>query len=706
MEVGVNFKERVGATVNQARLEVNQCQGLVIQGSLESNESKVQDSKKLEEVVISRKKESEDDSMKMEKFGSNKWEEKVNSKRLERKNLKSLRFENESVTSKNGSMSESGSSKVNFKENVGATRKMAQLRSRNGSLCSCGNLFNIREDIMLNLVDMFEHVHASGQPNYISCRVPLINSNLNIEKWRERLLGYDDVVVCDYLEFGFPLDFRKGSKLSYDERRNHKGARDYPGFINGYLDRECGAGRIAGPFCSNPLSTSLVLSPMNTVPKSSLDERRVIVDLSWPAGCSVNDGISKDMYLGQIIDLHYASVEQVCKMVIQVGVGAHIYKRDLRHAYRQIPVDPGDFKYLGYFWNEMMYFDTVLAMGQRNAAMACSRTTKAIIYVHELAGYMGTSYLDDLIGVSSPQVSDAAYSHLGETLLELGLFENKEKACPPATTQIVLGIEINTIEGTMAVPAEKLEEIIALVAFWQRKRRTTKVQLQSLIGKLQFVSKCVLQSRVFLNRLLESLRAISKKRSIKLSDSFKKDIKWWSMFVVDYNGVSFIPAVAWAEPDITFATDSCLKGCGGMCFKEYFHTSFPKFIMDQSLRIHHLEMLAVLVGVRIWGKYCVGMKVQIFCDNEAVVTVINSSKTRDPFLATCIRELWLEVARNAFELRAIHLPGEENRVPDWLSRWDLENVYRERFYRFIGDESDQYTEIKISPEMFKFSGNL
>ena len=101
-----------------------------------------------------------------------------------------------------------------------------------------------------------------------------------------------------------------------------------------------------------------------------------------------------------------------------------------------------------------------------------------------------------------------------------------------------------------------------------------------------------------------------------------------------------------------------------------------------------------------------GMKVQIFCDNEAVVTVINSSKTRDPFLATCIRELWLEVARNAFELRAIHLPGEENRVPDWLSRWDLENVYRERFYQFIGDESDQYTEIKISPEMFKFSGDL
>ena len=89
------------------------------------------------------------------------------------------------------------------------------------------------------------------------------------------------------------------------------------------------------------------------------------------------------MYLGELIDLHYASVGQVCEMVMRTGWGAHIYKRDLRHAYRQIPIDPGDYKYLGYCWNELLYFDTVLAMGQRNAAMACSRTTKAIMYIHE-----------------------------------------------------------------------------------------------------------------------------------------------------------------------------------------------------------------------------------------------------------------------------------------------------------------------------------
>ena len=592
-------------------------------------------------------------------------------------------------------------------EKFGGEGSVVEEKSDNNEkLCKCGSVLKLSGDKVWDLVDLFEHVHASGLPNYAYCRIPLPHSNLNISAWREKLKGYEDEIVCEYLEYGFPLDVNKKQKLSYDERRNHKGARDYPQFIDKYFHRECTAGRVAGPFRYNPLSVSLVVSPMNSVPKSCADERRVIVDLSWPSGASVNDGISKDVYLGELIELHYASVKQVCEMVLEVGPGAHIYKRDLRHAYRQIPVDPADYRYLGYFWQDMLYFDSVLAMGQRNAAMACSRTTNAVIHIHKQAGYKGTNYLDDLIGVASPRSSDQAYHHLELTLSDLGLSENFTKACAPACMQVVLGIEVNTVNGTLSVPDDKMKEIKPMLKKWQRKVKSTKTELQSLIGSLQFISKCVLQSRVFMNRLLETLRSMSKKKSIKLGESFKKDVRWWARFIEDYNGVSFIPAVMWMEPDVTFATDSCLKGCGGIYFKEYFHVSFPQNIMDQQLPIHKLEMLAVLLAVRIWGRYCGGMKIQIYCDNEACVQVINSSRTKDSFFATCLRELWLEVATFGFELRAVHLPGEENRVPDWLSRWEIHPNYQELFRGFMGDEIDQYKEILILPEMFQFSGNL
>ena len=121
-----------------------------------------------------------------------------------------------------------------------------------------------------------------------------------------------------------------------------------------------------------------------------------------------------------------------------------------------------------------------------------------------------------------------------------------------------------------------------------------------------------------------------------------------------FNGVSFIPSPIWSEPDVYLSTDSCLRGCGGIVHNEYFHSSYPEFILKQDLPIHQLELLAVLVGVRLWGKRYAGQKVQIYCDNESAVTVINSSRTKDKFMATCLRELWLNVCCHEFKLRAVH----------------------------------------------------
>ena len=208
------------------------------------------------------------------------------------------------------------------------------------SFCGCGGpkFLVSGESVSSQLVSLFEHVLASGLPNYRCCRIPVLNSGLKIHVWRERLVDYHDRVLCDFLEFGFPIDYQ-GSDLDYTVRRNHKGARDFPGFISGYLQRECQSGRMAGPFLSEPFSVPLMVSPLNAVPKDDPGERRVIVDLSWPKFASVIKGISIEFYLNELILLRYASVEDMCRLVIDIGPGALTYKRDLRHAYRQFPVD-------------------------------------------------------------------------------------------------------------------------------------------------------------------------------------------------------------------------------------------------------------------------------------------------------------------------------------------------------------------------------
>ena len=502
------------------------------------------------------------------------------------------------------------------------------------------------------LVGLFEKIHKSGLPNYKGCRIPLPFVGFNIPLWRELLADYHDKTVCDFLEFGFPLDFDRSVKLCTNERRNHKGARDHPEFVRKYLIKETQKRRIAGPFKSNPLSIPIMVSPLNTVPKDSGDERRVIVDLSWPLGRgSVNSGISKESYLEERIEANYGSVEEVCQMVLEAGPGALIYKRDLRQAYRQFPIDPFDYYLLGYFWEDHYYIDTVLAMGQRNAGFGCSRVSNAVMHIHSKSGHHGLSYLDDLIGVNHPSVGSNAYDHLGSILRDLGLEENIPKACPPSTIQTVLGVLINTEQMTISVTDKRMKEISVLLAKWKKKKVCRKKELQSLIGKLCFVCKCVRQSRVFLNRLLAVLRSVNWDviSRVSLSEDFHKELRWWSTFMISFNGVALIPSPIWSEPDVSMATDSCLDGCGGICSGQYFHTKFSKTILDQSLPIHQLEFLAVLVGARIWGHLFKGQKIRIFCDNMSVVEVINSSKTKDVFMATCLRELWLVVAQNEFE---------------------------------------------------------
>jgi len=100
--------------------------------------------------------------------------------------------------------------------------------------------------------------------------------------------------------------------------------------------------------------------------------------------------------------------------------------------YRQFPVDPQDYHLLGYTWNSQFYFDTVLTMGLRSAAMACQRSTSAVTWILNRRGPSIFNYLDDFIGVSPPSLALAHFEELGEVLHHLGLEESQDKCCPPA----------------------------------------------------------------------------------------------------------------------------------------------------------------------------------------------------------------------------------------------------------------------------------
>ena len=204
---------------------------------------------------------------------------------------------------------------------------------------------------------------------------------------------------------------------------------------------------------------------------------------------------------------------------------------------------------------------------------------------------------------------------------------------------------------------------------WFLKSKATKRDLQSLIGKLVFISKCVFASRIFICRMLESLRTLkAQHHRFKLSAEFKKDLKWWSKFLSIYNGVTYIPKMVWEDPDMVVSTDACLTGCGGWCSDQYFSTKFPADVIEKSFHINVLEILTILIALRLWSKKFSGLRIKFNCDNEVSVCVINSGKSRDKMLLKVIREIGFICSTDNIQIQAIHFPGVVNRKADLLSR--------------------------------------
>ena len=212
-----------------------------------------------------------------------------------------------------------------------------------------------------SFVDAHCAVFSSGQFNYTGLCIP-VPSRLNIPVWRALLQDYEDFVICDFLEFGWPLGYTNQTLPVFD-LRTHRGALNFPSSVQDYLSSEISLGRVAGPFDAPPFPDGFVVSPLNRVAKRDSQEQRVIVDLSWPCGSSVNDGIPSGSFLGELLVLTYHTIDAIVSAIVSLGRGCMLYKRDLRKAYRQFPLDPHEYHLLGYTWNRQFYFDTVLTMG-------------------------------------------------------------------------------------------------------------------------------------------------------------------------------------------------------------------------------------------------------------------------------------------------------------------------------------------------------
>jgi len=106
---------------------------------------------------------------------------------------------------------------------------------------------------------------------------------------------------------------------------NCPSSRDHVGVIDDYLTTEIHAGRVVGPFKTPPFSY-LQISRFGVIPKKNkVNAWRLILDLSFPFGHSVNDGIDKSEF-----PVCYAKVDDAIRLIVKLGKGAFLPKLTLK----------------------------------------------------------------------------------------------------------------------------------------------------------------------------------------------------------------------------------------------------------------------------------------------------------------------------------------------------------------------------------------
>ena len=559
----------------------------------------------------------------------------------------------------------------------------------------------VRLDHSASAISLHQRLCASQSPNAFSLRLP-VYSNLNFAVWRAALASYHDAVVVDFLEFGWPINYVSPQPPA-PVRQNHPSALQHPSDVNSFIAKEVSLSATAGPFQANPLSCSLMLSPLLTVPKKESTSRRIVMDLSFPPEQSVNSGIPTDTYLGEPYKLRLPGVDALVALVQAFGSGSLLFKKDLRRAYRQLPIDPRDYHFMGYSWDNLIFFDTVFAFGLRTAAMACQRSTNCVTYLFSQQGFSCTNYIDDFGGCDTPDRAFEAFHQLQNLFLELGLESSPEKDSPPATTMIFLGILFNTVDMTLSIPSAKIQELLDRIQQLIHSRRIAYHDLQSLLGLMSFVTACVHPARIFMSSLLNGLRGVRPNQYLPISLEIKADLQWWLKFLVRFNGVSIIPSPTFT-PDVLF-TDACLSGVGGHFRNQCFHAQFP----DAIVSLHHYninvkELLAIIVALRLWGSHMQGSRILLRSDNLDAVQAINNRRSRSPMVQQCLRVIWYICASYDMDLHAEHIPGYCNVAADLLSRWGSDSTASAAFFDLPAFAD--YTFVDCSQQMFDLSYDI
>ena len=499
----------------------------------------------------------------------------------------------------------------------------------------------------------------------------MVSTPLNPAAWLTMLQHHPNRALVSLFMSGLTQGFRIGFSRPYhtltSTRKSLGSAIQHPKVIEEYLASEVSQNRVAGPFVKATIP-DIHISRFGVIPKGHQPNKwRLIIDLSHPAGHSVNDGIAK-----HLCSLSYITVDTAISHIITLGPGTLLAKIDIKHAFRLLPVHPADRHILAMRWNNNIYIDTCLPFGLRSAPKLFNILADLLLWIVEAKGVSPIlHYLDDFL-ILAPPSSDTCLNNLNtvkEVCSQLGIPLALEKLEGPSQSLTFLGIVLDTKRIEARLPEDKLLRIRTQLAAWLGRKKATKCEILSLVGLLQHATKVVKPGRTFISRMYSKAAKLKELHYYtNLTKDFRSDLHWWHIFVNSWNGISFFESIhPQTTADYHITTDASGSwGCGG-CFNEHWlQYAWPTGW--SSVSIMAKELVPIVFSCAVWGPLLSKRSIEFHCDNRSLVDAIKKGSSRDDMVLHLLRCLWFFTAIFNIKITTSHIPGVSNSSADMLSR--------------------------------------
>ena len=209
----------------------------------------------------------------------------------------------------------------------------------------------------------------------------------------------------------------------------------------------------------------------------------------------------------------------------------------------------------------------------------------------------------------------------------------------PTTCMEFLGILLDTFHCEARLPPGKLQDLHRCFSEWESRQTCSRQQLKSLIGILSFAAKAVPAGKTFLRRLIDaSTTAPNSNDQLPISKEVHKDICWWKTFATPWNGTSFMLHPKWIPaPDLQLFTDSS----GTIGFGAFYEGLWFKLLVPRAACHEH----SMEGAVHNCGVSASQQKILFFCDNQAVVSCIQTGTSRSKPMMALLHNVFLVAAR-------------------------------------------------------------